>query len=72
MKVNIVGALEVVVHRNLLFGVGLAILQLEDGVLGVGTLVVICGTGLPSELLDRIGLVVCSTCQRNWYNSLEI
>jgi hypothetical protein len=72
LKVDVVGALEVVVHRNLLFRVGLAILQLEDGILGVGTLIVICGTGVPSELLDRIGLVVCNTCQRNWYNSSEI
>ena len=72
MKVDVVGALEVVVHRNLLFRVGLAILQLEDGILGMGTLIVICRTGVPSELLDRIGLVVCNTCQRNWYNSSEI
>jgi hypothetical protein len=59
LEINVIGALEVIVHRNLLLGVGLSVLQLEDGVLGVGTLIVVSRSRLPSELLDRIDLVVC-------------
>jgi hypothetical protein len=59
LEVDVVGALEVIVDRNLLFGVGLTVLQLKDCVLGVGTLIVVSGASLPSELLDRIGLVIC-------------
>jgi hypothetical protein len=59
LEVDVVGALEVIVDRNLLFGVGLTVLQLKDCVLSVGTLIVVSGASLPSELLDRIGLVIC-------------
>ena len=41
LKVNVVGALEVVVDGDLLFSVSLPILELEDGILGVGALIVI-------------------------------
>jgi hypothetical protein len=59
LEIDVVGALEVIVDRNLLFGVGLTVLQPKDGVLGVSTLIVVSGTSLPSELLDRIDLVIC-------------
>ena len=41
LEVNVVGALEVVVDGDLLFSVSLPILKLEDGILGVGALIVI-------------------------------
>lgn len=59
LEVDVVGALEVIVHRNLLFATGLTVSQLEDGVLGVGTLIVVSSATLPGELLDCIDLVVC-------------
>jgi hypothetical protein len=54
LEINIVSALEVVVHRNLLFSVGVTVFQLEDGILGMTTL----SACLPGELLDRVDLVV--------------
>ena len=59
LEVNVVGALEVVVDCDLLFGVGLPILELEDGILSVGALIVVRLSTLPGELLDRIDLIVC-------------
>jgi hypothetical protein len=59
LEVNVVGALEVVVDCDLLFGVGLPILELEDGILSMGALILVRFSSLPGELLDRIDLIVC-------------
>ena len=59
LEVNVVGALEVVVDCDLLFGVGLPILELEDGILSMGALILVRLSSLPGELLDRIDLIVC-------------
>lgn len=65
LEIDVVGALEVVVYRNLFFRVGLVVPQLEDGVLGMSTLI----TGLPGELLDRVGLVICQIMSDNLKNA---
>ena len=59
LEVNVVGALEVVVDCDLLFGVGLPILDLEDCILSMGALILVRLSSLPGELLDRIDLIVC-------------
>ena len=51
LKVHVVGAPEVVKDRDLLLCAGLAVLQLESIVLGVGT--------FEDEFLDRVDFVIC-------------
>jgi hypothetical protein len=63
LKINVVGALEVIVHRNLFLGVCLAVSQLEDGVLSMSTLRSILRTVLPGEPLDRVDLSIFSNGQ---------
>ena len=56
LEVNVIGSLEVVVDRDLLFGVGCTVSKLEEGILCMATIL----SGLPGEVLDGICLVVCS------------
>jgi hypothetical protein len=61
LKVNVVRTLEVVVDGDLLLGVGLTIPILEDSVLGMGTIIGIFRTTLPSEALDGVSLDICKS-----------
>lgn len=64
LEVNVIGALEVVENRDLLFSVGLAVSELEEGILCVATIL----NSLPGEVLNGIHLVVCSKCEQNEIN----
>ena len=59
LKVHVVGAPEVVKDRDLLLCAGLAVLQLESIVLGVGTFPGVPRFFFEDEFLDRVDFVIC-------------